>query len=168
MLGYVDYIVLAVTLFISSAIGVYYHRNDNSKDYLLAGRSANPLTVAFSLMASFMSAITLLGVTFENYMYGTQFVLINLAYAIGTPIAAHVYLPVFFNLESPSAYAYLEKRFGLATRLVASLSFSLQMILYMGKCKVLIVVLLFKLIHLFANNLEKDPRKYLNDLLTFL
>ena len=134
MLGYVDYIVLAVTLFISSAIGVYYHRNDNSKDYLLAGRSANPLTVAFSLMASFMSAITLLGVTFENYMYGTQFVLINLAYAIGTPIAAHVYLPVFFNLESPSAYAYLEKRFGLATRLVASLSFSLQMILYMGKC----------------------------------
>ena len=134
MLGYVDYIVLAVTLFISSAIGVYYHRNDNSKDYLLAGRSANPLTVAFSLMASFMSAITLLGVTFENYMYGTQFILINLAYAIGTPIAAHVYLPVFFNLESPSAYAYLEKRFGLATRLVASLSFSLQMILYMGKC----------------------------------
>ena len=28
--------------------------------------------VAFSLMASFMSAITLLGVTQENYTYGTQ------------------------------------------------------------------------------------------------
>lgn len=29
-------------------------------------------------------------------------------------------------------YQYLEKRFGLLTRLVASLSYSLQMILYMG------------------------------------
>ena len=43
----------------------------------------SPLPVAFSLMASFMSAITLLGVTFENYTFGTQFMIINLSYAIG-------------------------------------------------------------------------------------
>merc|ERR1719433_976232 len=61
-------------------------------------------------MASFMSAITLLGVTFENYTFGTQFMIINLSYAIGTPIAAHIYLPIFFRLESPSAYSYLENR----------------------------------------------------------
>merc|ERR1719433_234450 len=83
-------------------------------------------------MASFMSAITLLGVTFENYTFGTQFMIINLSYAIGTPIAAHIYLPIFFRLESPSAYSYLENRFGLATRLAASMAFSCQMILYMG------------------------------------
>merc|ERR1719433_1997991 len=83
-------------------------------------------------MASFMSAITLLGVTFENYTFGTQFMVINLSYAIGTPIAAHIYLPIFFRLESPSAYSYLENRFGLATRLAASMAFSCQMILYMG------------------------------------
>ena len=51
---------------------------------------------------------------------------------LGTPIAAYVYLPVFFRMKSPSAYGYLEKRFGIATRIVASLAFSLQMILYMG------------------------------------
>ena len=90
------------------------------------------LPVGFSLMASFMSAITLLGVTKENYTYGTQFVVINFAYILGTPIAAYIFLPVFFAMESPSAYAYLEKRFGLVTRLMASLAFSLQMILYMG------------------------------------
>ncbi len=79
------------------------------------------LPVAFSLMASFMSSITLLGVTQENYTFGTQFVAINLAYIIGTPVSAYVFLPVFFRLQSPSAYAYLEKRFGHVTRLAASI-----------------------------------------------
>ena len=84
-------------------------------------------------MASFMSAITLLGVTQENYTYGTQFVLINISYFIATPIAAYVYLPVFFRMQNTSAYAYLENRFGYATRLAASAAFTLQMTLYMGK-----------------------------------
>ena len=89
-------------------------------------------------MASFMSAITMLGVTQETYTYGTQFVLINIAYLIGTPIAAYVYLPVFFRMQNASAYAYLEKRFGYATRLLGSVAFTLQMVLYMGKFKKLL------------------------------
>lgn len=99
---------------------------------MLANGSMSFLPVAFSLMASFMSAITILGVSSENYMYGTQFVVINLAYVIGTPIVAYVYLPVFYRLKALSVYEYLEHRFGKATRLVASAAFSLQMILYMG------------------------------------
>ena len=132
MLDFVDYIVIALALLISAAIGFYYRQQNNAGDYLLASGKMSSLPVAFSLMASFMSAITLLGVTKENYVYGTQFVVINFAYMIGTPIAAYVFVPVFFRMESPSAYAYLEKRFGLTTRLLASLAFSLQMILYMG------------------------------------
>ena len=62
------------------------------------------IPVAFSLMASFMSAITLLGVTAENYMFGTQFVAINMSYILGTPIAALVFLPVFHKLQIVSIY----------------------------------------------------------------
>ena len=62
----------------------------------------------------------------ENYTFGTQFVAINLAYVMGTPAAAYVYLPVFYRLQSASAYEYLEKRFGKATRLAASVAFSMQ------------------------------------------
>ena len=83
MLSYVDYIVLAVALLISASIGIYYRRQTNANDYLLAGGTMSPLPVAFSLMASFMSAITLLGVTNENFAYGTQFIVINISYAIG-------------------------------------------------------------------------------------
>jgi sodium-coupled monocarboxylate transporter 8/12 len=51
-----------------------------------------------------MSAITLLGVSMENYAYGTQFVVINFSYGIATPIAAYWFLPVFFKLQATSAY----------------------------------------------------------------
>ena len=83
MLSYADYIVLAVALLISASIGIYYRRQTDANDYLLAGGTMSPFPVAFSLMASFMSAITLLGVTNENFAYGTQFIVINISYAIG-------------------------------------------------------------------------------------
>lgn len=90
------------------------------------------LPVAVSLMASFMSAITLLGVSAENYYYGMQFVVMNISYGIATPIASRLYLPVFFGLQKTSTYEYLELRFGPHIRMLASLTYTLQMVLYNG------------------------------------
>lgn len=134
--GLVDYIVFAAVLASSSAIGIYFRftggKQKTFKEYMLADNSMPMLPVAFSLMASFMSAITILGVSKENYMFGTQFIVINISYIISTPIVCYFYLPVFFRLQNTSVYEYLERRFGLLTRTTASLAFSLQMTLYMG------------------------------------
>lgn len=62
------------------------------------------LPVALSIMASFMSSITLLGVSAEVYMYGTLFLTIIGSYILFTAIAAYLYLPVFFKLRATSAY----------------------------------------------------------------
>lgn len=51
-----------------------------------------------------MSAISLMGVSMEIYQFGTIFCIINIAYGIATPIAAYLYLPVFFKLQATSAY----------------------------------------------------------------
>uniref|UniRef100_T1JCV0 Sodium-dependent multivitamin transporter n=1 Tax=Strigamia maritima TaxID=126957 RepID=T1JCV0_STRMM len=134
--GVVDYVVFGIMLLISAAIGVYYRftggKQKSNKEYLLADKNMNVIPVGFSLMASFMSAITLLGVSSENYVYGTQFVIINFSYIFGTFIAAYLYLPVFFHLQVTSAYEYLELRFGKITRRTASGAFILQMVLYMS------------------------------------
>lgn len=71
---------------------------------MLANREMSIVPVAFSLMASFMSAITLLGVVQEMYMFGTQFIMINFSYIIATPIVCYFYLPVFFRLQKTSVY----------------------------------------------------------------
>lgn len=135
-LGAWDYVIVAIVLIISILIGLYYRfvgaKQSTTTEYLLADRSMSATPVAFSLMASFMSAITILGVSMEIYQYGTMFVIINISYVISTPIAAYLILPVFYRLKTASVYEYLEQRFGYATRLAASIAFSLQMILYMG------------------------------------
>lgn len=135
-LGAWDYVIVAIVLIISILIGLYYRfvgaKQSTTTEYLLADRSMSATPVAFSLMASFMSAITILGVSMEIYQYGTMFVIINISYVISTPIAAYLILPVFYRLKTASVYEYLEQRFGYATRLAASMAFSLQMILYMG------------------------------------
>uniref|UniRef100_V5GM94 Putative sodium-dependent multivitamin transporter n=1 Tax=Anoplophora glabripennis TaxID=217634 RepID=V5GM94_ANOGL len=111
---------------------IYRWQTKTAKEYLLADKNMSIGPVAFSLMASFMSAITLLGVSSENYTYGIQFIVINISYGIFTPVAAYLYLPIFFKLQATSAYEYLERRFGKTARLAASLSYTLQMTLYMG------------------------------------
>lgn len=83
-------------------------------------------------MASFMSAISLLGVSSENYYFGMQFLVINISYGLATPIASRLYLPVFFELQKTSTYEYLELRFGPRIRMLASLTYTLQMVLYNG------------------------------------
>lgn len=90
------------------------------------------LPIAFSLMASSMSAITLLGVSAEVYVYGSEFILINVSYIIGTPIAAFVFLPVFYRLKLTSVYQYLEMRFNRVVRVMASSIFMMQMVFYMA------------------------------------
>lgn len=136
LFGTWDYVVLLLVLLISSGIGVYYRftggKQKTVQEYLLADKNMPVMPVAFSLMASFMSSITLLGVSSENYTFGLQFIVINISYGIFTPIAAYLYLPVFFRLQATSAYEYLEKRFGNACRLAASLVYTTQMVLYMG------------------------------------
>lgn len=134
--GVWDYVVFIFMLCISAGIGVYFRftggKQKTTDEYLLADRSMSIWPVSTSLMASFMSAITLLGVSMENYQFGMIFIVINISYGLATPIAAYLYLPVFFKLQAASAYEYLERRFGRATRLCASLAYTTQMVLYMG------------------------------------
>nr|XP_026496754.1 putative sodium-dependent multivitamin transporter [Vanessa tameamea] len=134
--GVWDYVIMTATMVASVAIGLYFRfsggKQKTNDEYLLADRNMSIFPVAVSLMASFMSAITLLGVSAENYYYGMQFVVINFSYGIATPIASKLYLPVFFGLQKTSTYEYLELRFGPQIRMLASLTYTLQMILYNG------------------------------------
>ncbi|KAJ8687394.1 hypothetical protein QAD02_023188 [Eretmocerus hayati] len=135
-LNWADIFIIIVTMGISLGIGLYYRfsggRQKSAQEYFSANKSMSIIPVAIALMVSFMSAITLLGVSAENYTYGTQFVAINLSYLIGTPIICYFYLPVFYNLGAISAYEYLEKRFGYGARLAASFASWIQLFLYSG------------------------------------
>ena len=70
----------------------------------MANRRMTVLPVALSLLASFMSAITLLGTPSEIYQYGTQYWLIGPSYIFVMIVTAHVMLPIYYRLRLTSAY----------------------------------------------------------------
>ena len=135
-LGAADYSVIVLTMLISIGIGVYYWRTGgkekSTEEYFVANRSMRVAPVAIALTVSYLSAVSLLGVSSENYLYGSQYAVINVGYGLATPIVAYFYMPVFFNLGSASAFEYLQQRFGTAARLAGSFAFLLQLLLYSG------------------------------------
>ncbi|XP_047467909.1 solute carrier family 5 member 6 [Mugil cephalus] len=134
----VDYVIFAILLTASLGIGLYYAlsggRQRTTQEFLMADRSMGCLPVSLSLIASFQSAVAIIGVPAEIYTHGTQYWFIGVAYILGLLIPAHVFIPVLYKLRLSSAYQYLELRFSKAVRICGTLTFIFQMVIYMGVC----------------------------------
>ena len=106
--GWADYLVFVLMLVASAAIGVYYacvgRKKTSTDEFLMAGRNMGTFPVAMSLIASFMSAITLLGTPAEIYQFGTIYWLIIFSFFFVMPAANFLYMPIFYNLQCTSAY----------------------------------------------------------------
>ncbi|KAF8763707.1 Sodium-coupled monocarboxylate transporter 1 like protein [Argiope bruennichi] len=133
MLSIADYIMFAALLAVSAGIGVFFifkSKKNTNDEYLLAGKDMSILPVAFSLMATFMSATTLMGIPAEMYLYGTNMAFMNIGFIIGPIITSYIFLPIYFANDISTAYEYLEKRFGKTTRKITSAMFVIQNLLF--------------------------------------
>ncbi|XP_040200253.1 sodium-coupled monocarboxylate transporter 1-like isoform X2 [Rana temporaria] len=131
-----DYVIFAGVLFISAAIGVYYafqgRGKTTSKEFLAGGKSMTAVPVAMSLTASFMSAVTILGTPADVYRYGAMYSIFAISYGFVVLICAEVFLPVFYRLNLTSTYEYLELRFSKVVRILGTVIFIIEMVLYTG------------------------------------
>ena len=132
--GVLNYLVLGLMLLISALIGVYYgwRGQKNTEEFLLGGRSMGTLPMTMSLFASFISAVALLGIPSEIYTAGTQYAMVAFCFPFVMFVVIKVYLPVFDELRVTTSYDYLELRFNKTVRILASLLFCMQMLLYMA------------------------------------
>ena len=75
-----NYIVFAAMLAISAVIGIFFcwRGQKNTEEFLMASRSMGTLPMTMSLIASFMSAITLLGTPAEMYVSGSVCSTVNI------------------------------------------------------------------------------------------
>ncbi|GBP13177.1 Sodium-coupled monocarboxylate transporter 1 [Eumeta japonica] len=104
---WVDYVVFVLMLAVSAVVGVYWgfmKKQSTQQDYLLGGRNMKVFPVAMSLVASFVSGITLLGSPTEMYLYGTQYAFIMGGIILMSLVMTQVYLPVFHDLKITSNY----------------------------------------------------------------
>ncbi|XP_063301247.1 sodium-coupled monocarboxylate transporter 1-like [Pelobates fuscus] len=131
-----DYVVFAAVLAISAAIGIYYAvvgvGKETSQEFLTGGRSMSALPVSLSLTASFMSAVTILGTPADVYRYGAMYSIFAISYAFVVIICAEIFLPLFYRLNITSTYEYLEIRFNKFVRILGTVIFIIEMVLYTG------------------------------------
>lgn len=103
-----DYVLFAIMLVISAAIGIYSacsgDRQRTADEYLLGNRQMSVIPVALSMMVSYISAISVLGLPAEIYMFNTMFIWNTAGYAIGALIATQMFVPMFFELKLTSIY----------------------------------------------------------------
>uniref|UniRef100_A0A6P4FDB0 Sodium-coupled monocarboxylate transporter 1 isoform X4 n=1 Tax=Drosophila rhopaloa TaxID=1041015 RepID=A0A6P4FDB0_DRORH len=154
--GIVDYMVFIAMLAVCAVIGFYFgfiekkqkkqkladkdgggaagveeRRGSEALDYLVGGRQMKVFPVALSLVASFVSGISLLGTSTEIYVYGTQYAFILVTLAISGAISWYIFLPVFCNLQLTSTYEYFERRFSRRMRLFGASLFVLKAIIWL-------------------------------------
>ena len=91
--------------------------------YFLASRSLPWWAVGLSVMATQMSAITLIGTTGQGYADGVRLVQLYFGLPVAMIILAVTLVPFFYNARVFTAYEYLERRFDAKTRALASLLF---------------------------------------------
>ncbi|XP_046659526.1 sodium-coupled monocarboxylate transporter 1-like [Homalodisca vitripennis] len=131
---WVDYTVVSAMLLLSTLVGVYYtffNRQNTFEDYMLGGKTMGVFPVSMSLVASFISGITLLGLPTEIYLYGTQYSVINFSVLGVLILCITFYLPVFYKLQLNSVFEYLELRFDHRVRILGISMYSFCLIIYL-------------------------------------
>ncbi|KAJ8020194.1 Sodium-coupled monocarboxylate transporter 1 [Holothuria leucospilota] len=135
-LSLVDYIVFALFLLFSASVGIYHgirsRTRQSTSEYLLAGRSMQPLPVGISIAVSLLSAVAYLGTPAEIYIHGPVFWTCSVGSIFQMFIVSTAFCPVYYNLKITSVFEYIDMRFGKYVRFCGVASNLLFLFLYMG------------------------------------
>ena len=124
-------IVIAYLLGVT-ALGMHFRRRQSSspgdresaiRDYFLGGRIAPWWALAFSIVATETSTLTIIGTPAISYGGNLAFLQLVFGYFLGRIIIVFLLLPGYFRGEFFTAYELIEKRFGKKMRSVAAGTF---------------------------------------------
>ncbi|RWS17107.1 sodium-coupled monocarboxylate transporter 1-like protein 2 [Dinothrombium tinctorium] len=87
---------------------------------MTGGKDFSVAPVVLSLMASYLTATTLIGWPVEIYTRGTQLFASLVAGFVSTYVAAEVFIPIYFKINAISINKYLEERFNSKTLVVTT------------------------------------------------
>ena len=96
---------------------------DRVEGYFLASRSLPWWAVGLSVMATQMSAVTLVGTTGQAYATGLRFIQFYFGLPLAMILLSLTVVPFFTRARVYTAYEYLERRFDARTRSLTSFLF---------------------------------------------
>lgn len=140
-----DYIIVAVYLLGFLGMGYFFKDNKDSSDYFLGGRSMSWFPLSLSTMATQLSAISFVSApAFVGLKLGGGMKWLSFEFAV--PLAM-IFIMIFiipplFRSGVVSIYEFVERRFGVSTRLILSLVFQISRALGTGVMVYTIAIIL--------------------------
>jgi SSS family solute:Na+ symporter len=120
----IDLAIVIAYLLGVTALGLRFRRGQRDvNDYFLGGRTAPWWALAFSIVATETSTLTIIGTPAIAYGGNLTFLQLVFGYIIGRVFITIFFLPGYFRGEFLTAYAVIEKRFGERMRSVAAVTF---------------------------------------------
>ena len=131
-----DLAIVIVYLLAVTALGMHFRRKQSqaaqiggddrnaiTREYFLGGRTAPWWALAFSIVATETSTLTIIGTPAIAYGGNLTFLQLIFGYLIGRVLIVLALLPGYFRGDFFTAYALIEKRFGSRMRAVAASTF---------------------------------------------
>ncbi len=124
---WIDWLIVGAYLTWIVWTGIQHTKDSHEiEGYFLANRSLPWWAVGLSVMATQLSAITLIGTTGQAYADGMRFLQFYFALPIAMIVLSVTLVPFFHRAHVFTAYEYLERRFDAKTRAMTSLLFLLS------------------------------------------
>ncbi len=133
-LSVVDSAILLFYLVLLVAVGSFFYRKDASiSDFFFAGSGMAWIPVCVSIIASSISAITFMGTPAFVFRRDLETLpMVMMLPFVVLPVVSRYFAPFYHRLRLGTAYEYLEVRFDLRVRILASFLFLLLRGFYMG------------------------------------
>jgi SSS family transporter len=124
--GAIDTLIVVVYVAAAAMLGIVLARGQKgSRDFFLADHGMPTWALLLSIVATETSTVTFLSVPGLTFVDGGNFTFLQVAlgYIVGRLVIVVLLLPGYFRGEMLTAYEVLERRYGIATRRLASLVF---------------------------------------------
>ena len=130
---FIDWAIMAIYLAWIVWDGLRLTRRSHELEgFFLGGRAIPWWAVGLSVMATQLSAITMIGTTGQGYADGMRFLQFYYALPLAMIVLSATLVPFFYRAKIFTAYEYLERRFDAKTRAFTSLLFLLSRSMSLG------------------------------------
>ena len=129
---------LDTAIFIAYMIGVtlfgasFFKRNKTANAFTLGNQNIPGWVISLSIFATFVSSISYLALPGIAYQSNWNPFVFSLTIPLATWIAVRFFIPLYRKINSPSAYSYLEERFGPWARIYVSVCYLLTQLMRVG------------------------------------
>ncbi|WP_166823349.1 sodium:solute symporter family transporter [Thalassoroseus pseudoceratinae] len=115
-----DFVTVAGYLVLMLGLGFVFGRNQSRQEFFLAGHSMGWIPVGLSVMATLFSSNSFVFYPSAAFGDSLRIGLSLVAFTFMTPIVVWVFIPVYSRLGVETAYEYLEMRYHVSVRTLAS------------------------------------------------